>query len=562
MNNRILEDVFKKTARENWRLMAFLVAAVVGVVVTSLLPPQILKNIIDQYLVAGQGQGILLPAAGYLLVLLLVAGFDFWKEVLLVLLGQRIAGQIRNRMMKKMSRLPVDFFQKNETGDVASRFTNDVDAVSSLFSNGIVGMCTDCFRIIGIVFSIWLFSRSLGLVIAAVIPILYILTRSFQKKMLSAQLGNRILLGKVNTHISESMKNMRAVRIYGKKEYMEDRYREVLRDNYRTVEKVNFYDSVFPPVIQLIRAILIGIIVMLSSNQSLLTGMTLGMVAASIDLVSALFAPIEQLGMELQNIQQAFAGMIRVSQFLEEEEEKEKTAEYTAEYVLGRQTGVEIRFQKVSFGYREGELLLQNVDIQVASRDKIVLTGRTGAGKTTMFKLLLGIVSPVNGKVTLNGIEAEQIPDNEKRKLIGYVEQGFHGVRGTVAEQISLNDETISRSSVERVLRYVGLWEVVESLEKGMDTPFESGKYFSQGQKQLLSIARALVADPPILMLDEITANLDVVTEQNIRNVLEKAGRGRTILSISHRRSAASVRERIFVVEAGRVIEKKEQHSK
>lgn len=562
MNNRILEDVFKKTARENWRLMAFLVAAVAGVVVTSLLPPQILKNIIDQYLVAGQGRGILLPATGYLLVLLLVAGFDFWKEVLLVLLGQKIAGQIRNRMMKKISRLPVDFFQKNETGDVASRFTNDVDAVSSLFSNGIVGMFTDCFRIIGIVFSIWLFSRSLGLVIAAIIPILYILTRSFQKKMLSAQLGNRILIGKVNTHISESMKNMRAVRVYGKKEYMKDRYREVLRDNYRTVEKVNFYDSVFPPVIQLIRAILIGIIVMLSSNQSLLPGMTLGMVAASIDLVSALFAPIEQLGMELQNIQQAFAGMIRVSQFLEEEEEKEKTAEYTAEYVLGRQSGVGIRFQQVSFGYKEGELLLQNVDIQVDPQDKIVLTGRTGEGKTTMFKLLLGIVSPVSGTVTLNGIETEQIPDSEKRKLIGYVEQGFHGVRGTVAEQISLNDDTISRSSVERVLRYVGLWEVVESLEKGMDTPFESGKYFSQGQKQLLSIARALVADPPILMLDEITANLDVVTEQNIRNVLEKAGRGRTILSISHRRAVADVGERIFVVEAGHVIEKKEQHSK
>ena len=562
MNNRILEDVFKKTARENWRLMSFLVAAVVGVVVTSLLPPQILKNIIDKYLVAGQGLGILLPAAGYLLVLMLIAGFDFWKEVLLVLLGQKIAGQIRNRMMKKMSRLPVDFFQKNETGDVSSRFTNDVDAVSSLFSNGIVGMFTDCFRIIGIVFSIWLFSRSLGLVIAAVIPILYILTRSFQKKMLSAQLGNRILLGKVNTHISESMKNMKAVRIYGKKEYMEERYREVLRDNYRTVEKVNFYDSVFPPVIQLIRAILIGIIVMLSSSQSLRTGMTLGMVAASIDLVSALFAPIEQLGMELQNIQQAFAGMIRVSQFLEEEEEKEKTAEYTAEYVLGRHSGVEIRFQKVSFGYKDGELLLQDVDIQAAPRDKIILTGRTGAGKTTMFKLLLGIVSPVSGTVTLNGIEAEQIPDSEKRKLIGYVEQGFHGVRGTVAEQISLNDETISRSRVERVLRYVGLWEAVESLEKGMDTPFENGKYFSQGQKQLLSIARALVADPPILMLDEITANLDVVTEQNIRNVLEKAGKERTILSISHRRTVADMGERIFVVEAGRVIEKKEQHSK
>ena len=179
-----------------------------------------------------------------------------------------------------------------------------------------------------------------------------------------------------------------------------------------------------------------------------------------------------------------------------------------------------------------------------------------------MFKLLLGIVSPVSGTVTLNGIEAEQIPDSEKRKLIGYVEQGFHGVRGTVAEQISLNDETISRSRVERVLRYVGLWEAVESLEKGMDTPFENGKYFSQGQKQLLSIARALVADPPILMLDEITANLDVVTEQNIRNVLEKAGKERTILSISHRRTVADMGERIFVVEAGRVIEKKEQHSK
>jgi len=486
-------------------------------------------------------------------VLLFIGIFDFVKEAVLTVLGQKITKEIRIEMMEKLERINAMFFSSNSSGTVVSRFTNDVDAINSLFTNGIIGMMVDCFKIIGIIISIWMFSSKLGFVTLLLMPAIYGITRLFQKRMLKAQIENRILIGRVNNHISESLKNIQMIKSFSKERYMEENYKRYLFDNYKTVEKVNFYDSIYSPFIQITRAVVIAFIVVLSSKQLNYLGISLGMVAASIELISNLFAPIENLGMELQNIQQAISGIKRVNDFYNESEDNPKKNELRVEDIIPDREEVNLSFKDISFQYEEGADVLQNIRLNLKPNEKVTFVGRTGVGKTTLFKLIMGLLKPTKGSITINGIDVYDIPNSEKRRIFGYVDQSFHMIKGTVADQISLQDESITKEQIEMALGFVGLTEYVSTLENGLDTKVTSDALFSQGQKQLLAIARAIVTNPPLLLLDEITANLDSITEEKIVSVLQKASKVHTILSISHRLSSMVSSDTVIILENGRV---------
>ncbi|HVI40516.1 MAG TPA: ABC transporter ATP-binding protein, partial [Anaerovoracaceae bacterium] len=539
--------------KKNIGICILLVFAICCVVVASLVPPQILKQIIDHNLAPRSGDGLLTLAVIYMAVLLFIGIFDFLKEAVLTVLGQKITKEIRMEMMGKLGRINAMFFSSNNSGVVVSRFTNDVDAVNSMFTSGIAGMVIDCFKVIGIVISIWMFSEQLGIITLVLLPVIYGITRLFQKKMLRAQIENRILVGKVNNHISESLKNVLMIKSYSKESYMEKNYTKYLLDNYKTIEKVNFYDSVFPPIIQITRAVVIGTIVILSSNQLNYLGISLGMVAASIELISNLFTPIENLGMELQNIQTAISGIHRVDDFYGEAEDYSKNAELRAGEIVPNHEEVNLAFNNISFNYEKGTDVLQNITLQVRTHEKVTIVGRTGVGKSTLFKLIMGLLEPSEGNITINGIDVYSIPNSEKRRIFGYVDQSFPIIKGTVAEQISLKDEGITIEQIENALDFVGLKDYVETLENGIDTVVGSDALFSQGQKQLLAIARAIVTEPPILLLDEITANLDSITEEKVISVLQKTSTKHTILSISHRLSSMIACDTIVILEKGKI---------
>jgi ATP-binding cassette subfamily B protein len=339
-----------------------------------------------------------------------------------------------------------------------------------------------------------------------------------------------------------------------KEKYMEDNYNRYLQENYQTLEKVNFYDSVFSPMIQIMRAVVIGSIVVLSAGKFNLMGISLGMVAASIELISNLFEPVENLGMELQNIQQAVAGVRRVNEFYNETEDEKKNDKLTAANMIPDREVLCLSFENVGFYYETGSNILQNINLRIGPpHNKVTFAGRTGVGKSTLFKLIMGLLPPREGVITQNNINVYTIPNREKRKIFGYVEQNFHLIPGTVAEQISLQDDDISRERIKEALDFVGMHEYVETLENGLDTEITGDTLFSQGQKQLLAIARAIVTDPPILLLDEITANLDSITEERIVSVLDKASFSHTILSISHRLSSMVSSDMVVILENGMV---------
>ena len=553
MKNSLIKRSITKVIRKNMGISILLLLAIFGVVVASLIPPQILKYVIDNNLVAKNSDNLLILAVAYMGVIMSIGIFEFIKEAVLTVLGQKITKEIRVGMMEKLGRINAMFFSSNGSGTIVSRFTNDVDAINSLFTSGIIGMMVDCFKIAGIVISIWIFSSKLGMVTLLLLPIIYSITRLFQKRMLMAQIENRILVGKVNNHISESFKNVNMIKSYSKENYMEKNYTEYLLRNFKTVDKVNFYDSVFSPIIQLTRAVVIGFIVVLSSKQLNYLGISLGMAAASIELVSNLFAPIESLGMELQNIQQAVSGINRVDEFYSEPEDDFKKSELEADDIIPMREDLRLSFNDIAFQYQEGTDVLQNISFDLKPNEKVTFVGRTGVGKTTLFKLIMGLLKPSKGSITINGIDVYNIPNSEKRKIFGYVDQSFHIIKGTIADQISLQDENITREQIENAPDFVGLTDYIVSLENGIDTKVTNDTLFSQGQKQLLSIARAIVTNPPILLLDEITANLDSITEEKIVSVLQKASDGHTILSISHRLSSMIASDTVVILENGRV---------
>lgn len=553
MANNLVTKSIIQVAKKNKGFVALLFLAVLGVVTVSLIPPQILKLIIDHNLVPKDSNGLLYLAILYLAVLLFIGVFDFLKEAVLTILGQKITREIRLEMMCKLGKINSRYFSSHESGALLSRFTNDVDAINVLFTSGVVGMIISCFKIVGIVLSVWLFSAKLGLLTLLFLPVIYGITRLFQKRMLQAQIRNRILVGQVNNHISESLKNMLMIKSYSKEEYMEQNYIHYLLANFQTLEQVNFYDAVFSPIIQVLRAIVIGSIVVLSSGQLNFLGISLGMVAASIELISNLFEPIENLGMELQNIQQAVSGVRRVNEFNNEPEEEEKDDLLTAGTIIPDRSAVSLKFENVSFQYEEGRDVLQNINLSLKPLEQVTFAGRTGVGKSTLFKLIMGLLQPQEGVITINGIDVCKIPNREKRKIFGYVDQSFHLLDGTVAEQISLQDERISLAQIEEALEFVGMMEYVQSLENGLDTWVNAAASFSQGQKQLLAIARAIVTNPPILLLDEITANLDSITEEKIVSVLQKTSHAHTILTISHRLSSMIASDTVVILENGRV---------
>lgn len=548
--NSLVRESIKSVIKKNISIILLLVFIIFAFVISSLLPPQILRYVIDNNLAPKNNEGLLLLAYLYMGAIFLIGLFDLTKETLLTIIGQKITKEVRMKMMEKLEKINAIFFSKNESGKIVSNFTNDVDAINSMFTSGIIGMIIDCFKIIGVVVSIWLFSIKLGIIAVLLLPLIYYITRFFQKRMLKAQIDNLVSVSKVNNHISESVKNIRMIKSFSKESYMERNYNEYLVENYETIERVTFYDSIFSPIILVIRSLIITLIVILSSKQLNFLGVSVGMIAASIELISNLFTPIENLGMELQNIQQSISGIYRVNEFYEISEDAKDSVDLTN--VLGNHN-LSLSFNNVTFNYEDDKNVLENIDFHIKPLERITFVGRTGVGKSTLFKLAMGLLKPTKGSITINGINVYNIPNSEKRKIFGYVDQSFPMLSGTVAEQISLKDNSVTFEQVKESLDFVGLTDYIKTFENGYNTEVKKDNLFSQGQKQLLAIARAIVTKPPILLLDEITANLDSITEEKIITVLQKASQNHSILTISHRLSSMISSDKIIILENGKI---------
>ena len=527
-NVKNVRSVIRQTVTDYAGLSLGIVLAVAGAIVTALLPPWILGSIVDT-ITAGNAVPVALVIL-YFAFTVLTGLTESLREGLLTVFGQKITHALRSSMMEKYTNLTAGELTKQEPGTIVS---------------GIISMFADACKIISILVVIWLKNRGLAIVLLILLPFLYWFTRTVQKNMLKAQIENRRAVGRASGHVPETLHNIRTIHTLGKERYMEERYDEYIAESYRAVDRTNFYDAIYSPVILILNAIVVAVVMLFSAsgNAKVLTlfGMSAGTAVAVINYISQIFTPVESLGMEIQTIQSAVAGVHRINEFYALEELPERVRNLETPVTTEEETPF-VELQNVTFAYEDdSRKILHHLSFQVYPGEQVTLSGRTGAGKSTVFKLLLGLYQPGEGKVLIQGRDAFQIPEHEKRSLYGYVEQTFHRVPGTVKDQITLYDDSFTMEEVREAARIAGLDATIEQLEKGYDTLCTS-EIFSQGQWQLLSIARAAVAKPKLLLLDEITANLDAQTEEEVLQALKRASEGRTVISISHRVNAETGR--------------------
>lgn len=546
MNNKnshnVVSIILHTIIKRKWLSLGIIIS-VCGAVITALYPPLVLGKIVDT-LTTGSQLPVYLVFL-YMAFTVITGLMEATREGLLTIFGQKITHALRSGLMEHFVRLSADSLNKQEPGAVVSRFVGDVDTVENLFTSGIVSMFADACKIISILVVIWFSNKGLATVLIVLLPFLFWFTRHIQKNMLDAQLKNRRAVSRASGHVPETLHNIRTIHNLGKEKYMEKRYDEYISDSYKAMEKTNFYDAVYSPVILILNAVVVAVVMLFSAsgNAKVLTlfGMSAGTAVAVINYISQIFSPVESLGMEIQTIQSAVAGVRRINEFFElpvldnnEELQTEKTFD-------SKNDTHYVQFNDVTFGYETDHIVISDKTFVVNRGEQVTLSGRTGAGKSTIFKLLLGLYKPQKGSILINDMNSAAIPDNRKRKIFGYVEQSFHIVPGTVKDQITLYDKSISDEAVIKAAKLTGLHDTIMNFENGYDTQCTQ-EVFSQGQWQLLSIARATAGNPELLLLDEITANLDANTERDVLTALKGVSENRTVISISHRVTARTGR--------------------
>lgn len=546
MNNKnshnVVSIILHTIIKRKWLSLGIIIS-VCGAVITALYPPLVLGKIVDT-LTTGSQMPVYLVFV-YMAFTVITGLMEATREGLLTVFGQKITHALRSGLMEHFVRLSTDSLNKQEPGAVVSRFVGDVDTVENLFTSGIVSMFADACKIISILAVIWFRNKGLATVLMVLLPFLFWFTRHIQKNMLDAQLKNRRAVSRASGHVPETLHNIRTIHNLGKEKYMEKRYDEYISDSYKAMEKANFYDAVYSPVILILNAVVVAVVMLFSAsgNAKVLTlfGMSAGTAVAVINYISQIFSPVESLGMEIQTIQSAIAGVRRINEFFElpvldnnEELQAEKTFD-------SKNDTPYVQFNDVTFGYEADHTVIADKTFVVNRGEQVTLSGRTGAGKSTIFKLLLGLYNPQKGSILINDMNSAAIPDNRKRKIFGYVEQSFHMVPGTIKDQITLYDKSISDEAVIKAAKLTGLHDTIMNFENGYDTQCTQ-ELFSQGQWQLLSIARATAANPELLLLDEITANLDANTERDVLTALKGVSENRTVISISHRVTARTGR--------------------
>ncbi|WP_055667217.1 ABC transporter ATP-binding protein [Desnuesiella massiliensis] len=553
-SNRLVFQAFKETCKNNILIVITLIISAITGIAMQLIPPQILRNIIDGYISKGITEGLWTLAYFYLLSVIVSGVADFIRELTMSIVGQNTLANIRYNMAKKLSKLPISYFSNNSAGAIMSYFTSDVDVVGTLLTSGVIGIMADGLKMLGIIVSIYMLSPILVLYVLILVPIIYVITRKFKKATLKAQIEARKAVGKINGYIQELFTGIRTIKIFNREKDFVDRFQEPLNENIKAVNKTSIFDSVFPCVMQVLRAIIIALVVIISAPAGLgAMDITIGSLAACVELVSRMLAPIESIAMEFQTIQEAISGLKRIQEFDSLQEEQRHIQEHIN---YEEKDTLNIRVDSLSFAYENGTEVVKDISFTIKPGTKVALIGKTGAGKSTILNLVAGLYEPSKGTIKVGDFNPFKIPANLRRRIMGIVPQNFNIYDGTIRDAITLYDKTITEEQIIRASKTVGLHDEIMMLPKGYDTIIGEGEVqLSHGQYQLLALACAIVCDPPILLLDEVTSGLDAVTEQKIFKVLREVSKNRTLLTISHRISGIIDADEVVILQRGRIIE-------
>lgn len=520
----------KKVFRSHWLLSCGVILFFIATIAFTLLPPLLFAKIID--LLSTKQNITFLLMFSYFAFFLLESISTSIRDSLLIILSQKLTHALRSEMMHHFMNLDTGTITKQSPGAITSRIIQDVDTLEELFSSGIISMIADACTLISILVVLFQKASLAFYLLLLLLPVVFLFTRFTQKQMLKSEIQNRKAIADANAILPDTINNLLMIQNLHTQPFMEDAYDQTIEQSYQALQKTNFYDAIYSPIILIINALTIGILILIATNPEFtIFSMSAGNAVMCMQYISKVFGPIESIGMEIQTIQSSIAGIHRIQDFFTSEE---KQAFQPVSNI--QTTNPIISIQHLHFAYDTKEVL-HDYNLEIHSGEQVTIQGRTGAGKSTLFKLILGLYKPDSGTIKVFDHDPSTFSPSIRRSIYGYVEQSFHPVRGTVKEQVSLFDPDITEKQIIHAYQIVGLWDTIQCFDQQLDTEYNND-LFSQGQKQLIAIARAIVLDPPLLLLDEITADLDTSTEQQVLLAIQNAMKDRTVISISHRTSA------------------------
>lgn len=517
------------------------------------LGPYLIGRAIDGAIRAGNGRNLLVTMLVLLAVYGVGAAAQRGQTYRVGLVGQGVLASLRNRIFTKFGALPLGYFDKNSIGSLMSRVLNDVATLNQFLSQGLTQILGSLFSLVGIVVAMLILDWRLALACLVVIPVMALLTSLFARAARQAFRTTRLTIGEVTSGLEEEIGGVREAQAFARTEENVERFRERNLANWSANVRAVAITSAFAPAVDVVSASSTALVIGFGGYLVFSGSMTVGVVAAFLIYVQQFFRPIQLIAQVYTQAQSALAGGERIYEILDETEEP---PEPTDARVLADMKG-EIAFEAVDFAYDADNPVLRDITFHVRPGQTVALVGPTGAGKTTIANLIPRFYDVSGGVVKVDGYDVREVTRRSLRRGIAVVLQEQFLFSGTVAENIGYGSDSSSREEVERAARAVSADGFISELPEGYDTPLgEGSRNLSQGQRQLVSFARAVLADPRILILDEATSNVDTRTEALIQQALDTLLEGRTSVVIAHRLSTVRNADLILAVRDGRIVER------
>lgn len=519
-----LSKIIRKYLKAHFLLVCASLAIIVLDIIFTVIPPLILEYIVDNVIVLGLSDKLIYWSLIFTASYLVLAVFEFLKGIVLVIMSQGICKDIRLSLMNKIHDMDYLTLSSYDTGSLEVYFNNDVNTINNLVSGGVISMFIDFFKMFGIIVSLFYLSVNVGWLLLAVMPFIFLFTLFVRKRMYQAQLNAQNLIADVNHLVLESVENVEAIKSYTIYPYMNKKFEKVIKSYYDASQVSKFYDAIFGPVMQIIcYGLIAGIIMAYASNPNLFS-LTIGAVVALPNLITNIFSPLQSLGMEIQTLQQSQASINRIRAFL---------AVKSNNKIIDKRISVEakiytLEFNHVDFSYDGLTTVIKDFSMKLVGNEKLTIKGASGVGKSTLFKLAYGLLTPTSGRVTINGSDVSLINEETRNRLFGIVYQDSFFSEGTIREELTFGDNRISDQKIYKILSKVGLSRI-----KNIDALINEQDY-SSGELAILNIARTLIKNPPIIFLDEMNAKIDPKTALQIIGLLNNYASDSMILSISH----------------------------
>lgn len=521
-------------------------------IVLSLANPFLIGVAIDQFISHGDLKGLAIISVVLIVVNVLMWQAQYWQVWTMSWAGQQILYHLSTDMFTHLQRLSLSFYDRTQIGRVMSRLQTDIDVFEAMLSSGLLSMLGSLLSLVGIVIAMLLMNVPLALLSFTVLPIMFVITAYWQKYATRSFRRTRAAISVVNATLQENISGMRVIQSLVREERNRDEFDELNAYNRDTNNEASRIAALILPLVEVVAAMAIAIAILYGGVQVSHGALTVGVLVAFTLYINRFFDPIRDISQQYSQLQRAGVAAERIFQILEMPVEiVDKPGAEELPQIEG-----DVEFRDVTFGYSRDIMVLRDFNLHIRAGQTVAIVGPTGAGKSTIAGLLARFYDIQDGAVLIDGHDVRDVTQRSLRSQIGVVLQEPFLFTGTIRDNIRYGRLNASDEEVEEAARAVGAHDLIDRLPDGYDTPIrERGRNLSVGQRQLISFARALLADPRILILDEATANIDTFTELIVQQGLKRLLAGRTALVIAHRLSTIKGADNIVVLQAGRIIE-------